>query len=230
MSKGKILLFILWVFLGINFYLPTYGIPIVVGFPFPRLPSYYSDYYSIIEYTVFYKRILAAENFTFSWFYKNTYIWIVIRKGWIKIKMENIEFKFIESNGIKIRLAMVGEGPLVIFCHGWPESWYSYRHQLPEVAAAGYRAVAYDVRGYGESDKPFEIEAYTMKNMTQDVIGIIDALGYETAITIGHDWGGPIALNSAALNPERITATGTLSVPIYGKRSNANFRFVEGNL
>ena len=80
--------------------------------------------------------------------------------------MSDIEFKFIESNGINLRLAMMGEGPLVIFCHGWPESWYSYRHQLPAVAQAGYKAVAYDVRGYGESDKPYEIEAYTMKNMT----------------------------------------------------------------
>ena len=127
--------------------------------------------------------------------------------------MSEVEFKVVESNGINIRLAMMGEGPLVIFCHGWPESWYSYRYQLPAVANAGFKAVAYDVRGYGESDKPHEIEAYTMRNMTDDVVGIIDALGYETAITIGHDWGGPIALNTAALNEDRITATGTLSVP-----------------
>ncbi len=131
--------------------------------------------------------------------------------------MPEVEFKIIESNGINIRLAMMGEGPLVIFCHGWPESWYSYRHQLPAVAKAGFKAVAYDVRGYGESDKPHEIEAYTMRNMTNDVIGIIDALGYDTAITIGHDWGGPIALNTAALNEDRITATGTLSVPFTGR-------------
>jgi pimeloyl-ACP methyl ester carboxylesterase len=112
---------------------------------------------------------------------------------------------------------MMGEGPLVIFCHGWPESWYSYRHQLPAIAKAGFKAVAYDVRGYGESDKPHEIEAYSMRNMTNDVIGIIDALGYDTAITIGHDWGGPIALNTAALNEDRITATGTLSVPFMSR-------------
>ena len=112
---------------------------------------------------------------------------------------------------------MMGEGPLVIFCHGWPESWYSYRYQLPAVADAGFKAVAYDVRGYGESDKPHEIEAYTMRNMTNDVVGIIDALGYDTAITIGHDWGGPIALNTAALNEDRISATGTLSVPFMGR-------------
>ena len=131
--------------------------------------------------------------------------------------MENVEFKIVESNGINIRLAMMGEGPLVIFCHGWPESWYSYRYQLPVVADAGFKAVAYDVRGYGESDKPHEIEAYTMRNMTNDVVGIIDALGYDTAITIGHDWGGPIALNTAALNEDRISATGTLSVPFTGR-------------
>ena len=127
--------------------------------------------------------------------------------------MSEVEFKVVESNGINIRLAMMGEGPLVIFCHGWPESWYSYRYQLPAVADAGFKAVAYDVRGYGESDKPHEIEAYSMRNMTNDVIGIIDALDYDTAITIGHDWVGPIALNTAALNEDRITATGTLSVP-----------------
>ena len=131
--------------------------------------------------------------------------------------MPEVEFKVIESNGINIRLAMMGEGPLVIFCHGWPESWYSYRYQLPAVADAGFKAVAYDVRGYGESDKPHEIEAYTMRNMTNDVVGIIDALGYDTAITIGHDWGGPIALNTAALNEDRISATGTLSVPFTGR-------------
>ena len=127
--------------------------------------------------------------------------------------MKDIDFRIIETNGINTRIASMGEGPLVIFCHGWPESWYSYRHQLPEVAKAGFRAVAYDVRGYGESDKPHEIEAYTMKNMTADVIGIVKSLGYDEAITVGHDWGGPIALNTAALFPEIITATGTLSVP-----------------
>ena len=73
--------------------------------------------------------------------------------------------------------------------------------------------MAFDVRGYGESDKPHPIEEYTMLNMVADVVGIVKALGYEKAITIGHDWGGPIALNTAALHPEMITATGTMSVP-----------------
>lgn len=132
--------------------------------------------------------------------------------------MPDVDFEIVETNGIKVRIALMGKGPLVIFCHGWPESWYSYRYQLPEVAKAGFRAVAYDVRGYGESDKPYEIEAYTMKNMISDVVGIVKSLGYDKAITIGHDWGGPIALNTAALHPEIITATGTMSVP-YMSRS-----------
>ncbi len=127
--------------------------------------------------------------------------------------MKEVNFEIVKTNGINIRVASMGEGPLVIFCHGWPESWYSYRHQLPAVASAGYKAVAFDVRGYGESDKPHAIEEYTMLNMVADVIGIIKALGYENAITVGHDWGGPIALNTAALHPDIITATGTLSVP-----------------
>ena len=127
--------------------------------------------------------------------------------------MQNIDFEIVETNCIKIRIASVGEGPLVIFCHGWPESWYSYRHQLQAIAVEGYKAVAFDVRGYGESDKPHPIEEYTMLNMVADVVGIVKALGYEKAITIGHDWGGPIALNTAALHPEMITATGTMSVP-----------------
>mgnify|MGYP006157079667 FL=1 len=132
--------------------------------------------------------------------------------------MNEISFQHINSNGINLRLAIAGEGPLIIFCHGWPESWYSYRHQLPSIAEAGYKAVTYDVRGYGESDKPHPIESYTMRELTADVIGILDALGYEEAITIGHDWGGPIALNTAALYPERIKATGSLSVPYMGGR------------
>ena len=131
--------------------------------------------------------------------------------------MTEVQFKFVETNGILTRLAIIGEGPLVIFCHGWPESWDSYRHQLPVVAKAGYKAVAYDVRGYGESDKPHSIEAYTMKNMTADVIGIVKALGYSEAITIGHDWGAPIAMNTAVLYPEIIKATGTMSVPFTGR-------------
>ncbi len=125
----------------------------------------------------------------------------------------DIEFKVITANRLIHRLASQGEGPLVILCHGWPESWYSWRHQIPAIANAGYAAVAYDVRGYGESDKPYPVEAYTLKELAADVVGIADALGYDKFITVGHDWGGPIALTTALLYPERVYATGSLSVP-----------------
>ena len=125
----------------------------------------------------------------------------------------DLAFKTVTANGVRLRLALQGSGPLVILCHGWPESWYSWRHQIPVIADAGYTVVAYDVRGYGESDKPQEIEAYTLKELAGDVVGIADALGFERFITIGHDWGGPIALTTALLYPERVYATGSLSVP-----------------
>ena len=89
---------------------------------------------------------------------------------------DNIEFQSVDANGVTMRLALAGSGPLIVLCHGWPESWYSWRHQLPVLADAGFRAVAYDVRGYGESDKPNEIEAYTLNALAGDVAGIIDAL------------------------------------------------------
>ena len=127
--------------------------------------------------------------------------------------LSEIEFRTVTANGINLRLAMQGSGPLVVLCHGWPESWYSWRHQIPALARAGYTAVAYDVRGYGESDKPYPVEAYTLTELAADVIGIGDALGFDRFITIGHDWGGPIALTTALLYPDRIYATGSLSVP-----------------
>ena len=131
--------------------------------------------------------------------------------------MHDLDFVVVKSNGIRLKLAMAGDGPLVIFSHGWPESWYSWRHQIPVIAGAGYRAVAYDVRGYGESENPYPIEAYTIKQLAADVTGIIDALGYDEAILFGHDWGGPIALSTAVLYPQRISAVGSLSVPHTGR-------------
>ena len=115
--------------------------------------------------------------------------------------MAEITHRTIKTNGINMHIAEAGEGPLVLLLHGWPESWYSWRHQLPALAAAGYHAVAPDVRGYGQSDKPQAIEAYSMKNMLADYLGLLDALGEKTAVVVGHDWGAPMAWNSAALHP-----------------------------
>jgi len=126
-----------------------------------------------------------------------------------------MEFKVLDANGTKIRAAVEGEGPLVVMVHGCPESWYSWRHQIPVIAAAGYTVAAIDVRGYGGSDKPHEIEAYSLKNLSQDVIGVIDAMGFDNAILFGHDWGGPIVHTTALLNEGRISAVAGLSVPYF---------------
>jgi pimeloyl-ACP methyl ester carboxylesterase len=97
--------------------------------------------------------------------------------------------------------------------HGFPELWYSWRHQIPAIADAGFHAVAVDVRGYGESDKPYEIEAYAMKEHMADLLGVLDALGEKQAVIVGHDWGAPMAWDSAALFPDRYRAVVGLSVP-----------------
>ena len=127
--------------------------------------------------------------------------------------MDEIQHRTVESNGIKMHLAEQGEGPLVLLLHGWPESWYSWRHQLPALAAAGFHAVAPDVRGYGRTDAPEAIDSYTMKNHTADAVGILDALGEKTAVVVGHDWGAPMAWTCAVLYPERFPAVVGMSVP-----------------
>ncbi|MCX6522881.1 MAG: alpha/beta hydrolase [Actinobacteria bacterium] len=113
----------------------------------------------------------------------------------------------------RVHCVEAGEGPLVLLVHGFPESWYSWRHQIPAIAAAGFRTVAIDVRGYGRSSKPLAVEDYRMVRLVADNVGLVAALGAETATIIGHDWGAPIAWNSAMLRPDVFTAVAGLSVP-----------------
>ena len=127
--------------------------------------------------------------------------------------MAEITHRTIKTNGIEMHIAEAGSGPLVLMLHGFPESWYSWRHQLPALADAGYHAGAPDVRGYGGTDKPREIEAYSMKQMTADAVGVLDALGETTAVVVGHDWGAPMAWHSALLYPDRFRAVVGMSVP-----------------
>src|ERR1700749_4670182 len=110
-------------------------------------------------------------------------------------------------------LAEQGTGPLVLLVHGFPESWYSWRHQLPALAAAGYRAVAIDVRGYGRPSKPADVAAYRIVDHVADNVGVVHALGEQQAVVVGHDWGSPIAANSALLRPDVFRAVALLSVP-----------------
>jgi pimeloyl-ACP methyl ester carboxylesterase len=127
------------------------------------------------------------------------------------------DFRTVDAGGARIRVAVEGEGPLVLMVHGFPESWYSWRHQLPAVAGAGFTAAAMDVRGYGGSDKPRGVAAYDMESLTADVAGVADALQPGApAILVGHDWGAPIVWNSAFTRPQRFRAVAGLSVPFSG--------------
>lgn len=124
-----------------------------------------------------------------------------------------ITHRSVASPGGRIHLAEQGTGPLVLLIHGFPESWYSWRHQLPVLAAAGYRAVAIDVRGYGRSSKPAATDAYRMLDLVEDNAAVVRALGEESAVVVGHDWGATIAAQSALVRPEVFRAVGLLSVP-----------------
>ncbi len=134
--------------------------------------------------------------------------------------VEGVTLRHIQSNGITMRIAEAGQGnsgPLVLFAHGWPESWYSWRHQLVALAAAGYRVVAPDMRGYGGTDAPELTEDYDVITIAADLTGVLDALGEETAVLVGHDWGAIVAWQTALLHPHRFSALVAMSVP-YGGR------------
>ncbi|WP_229846529.1 alpha/beta fold hydrolase, partial [Streptomyces atratus] len=105
----------------------------------------------------------------------------------------DLRHRTIEAPAGRLHLVEQGTGPLVLLVHGFPESWYSWRHQLPVLAAAGYRAVALDVRGYGRSSKPADTDAYRMLDLVEDNVALVRALGEENAVVVGHDWGSNIA-------------------------------------
>ena len=127
--------------------------------------------------------------------------------------MEQIQHRFVETNGIRMHVAEQGKGPLVVLCHGFPELWYSWRHQLPALAQAGFHAVAPDQRGYGQTDRPEPIEAYDILRLAGDIVGLVQALGEEQAVIAGHDWGAPVAWHCALLRPDIFRAVVLLSVP-----------------
>ncbi len=129
--------------------------------------------------------------------------------------MSEISHRKIHTNGIQMRIAEAGQGPLVVLCHGFPESWYSWRHQLPALAAAGYHAVAPDMRGYGETDKPDAIDRYSIMHLVGDLVGLLDALGSRDAVIVGHDWGSVVAWDAALLRPDRFRAVCGMSVPFF---------------
>lgn len=145
--------------------------------------------------------------------------------------VEEFTHRLVEVPGGRIHLVEEGTGPLVLLVHGFPESWYSWRHQLPALAGAGFRAVAIDVRGYGRSSKPAAVDEYRMLDHIADNLGVVQALGEKSAVVVGHDWGSPIAANSALLHPDVFTAVALMSVPYSprgGRRPTAAMAFAGG--
>jgi len=123
------------------------------------------------------------------------------------------ERKTLEANNGVVEYVEMGEGPLVVMCHGFPESWYSWRHQLPALAEAGYHAVALSMRGYGNTTSPHSIDRYTIMDIIGDVVGVVNALSADDAVVVGHDWGAPIAWWSALVRPDLFRAVVGMSVP-----------------
>lgn len=143
----------------------------------------------------------------------------------------DLTHRLVHSPAGRIHLVEQGSGPLVVLVHGFPESWYSWRHQMPALAAAGYRAVAMDVRGYGRSSRPEAVDAYRVLELVEDNAAVVHALGEQTAVIVGHDWGATIAATSALVRPDVFRAVGLLSVPYTppgGPRPSAAFAQMGG--
>ena len=123
------------------------------------------------------------------------------------------EPRFVAANGIRMAVYEQGEGLPVVFLHGFPELAFSWRHQLPAVAAAGYRAIAPDLRGYGGTDKPTGVENYAVQELVADITGLLDTVGLDQAVFVSHDWGALLAWQMALLVPERMTGLVVLNIP-----------------
>ncbi|MDX2166453.1 MAG: alpha/beta hydrolase [Deltaproteobacteria bacterium] len=127
--------------------------------------------------------------------------------------MSDVTHRQLDVNGVSLHVAECGSGFPVLFSHGFPELWYSWRHQMTALAQAGYRAIAPDQRGYGDSSAPQEIRAYSMHHLVGDMVGILDALGLERAVVVGHDWGGAVAWQTALMAPHRVAGVVGVNTP-----------------
>lgn len=129
--------------------------------------------------------------------------------------MESIQHRTIYVNGINMHVAEVGQGPAILFLHGFPELWYSWRHQLLSLSARGYRAIAPDLRGYGDTDAPPSPASYSVFHIVGDLVGLLDSLGLDRIFLVGHDWGAVIAWYFCLFRPDRIKALVNLSVQFH---------------
>lgn len=121
--------------------------------------------------------------------------------------------RIVHANGIDLHIVEYGKGKPVLFLHGFPELWYSWRYQLPYLAESGYRAIAVDLRGYGQSSVPDNVRSYSMRNMVEDIVQLLNELNLDRVALVGHDWGANIAWTCAQMHPERFNVLITLSVP-----------------
>ncbi|PKA57698.1 putative strigolactone esterase D14 like [Apostasia shenzhenica] len=128
------------------------------------------------------------------------------------MEAEGVHHRKVDVNGIKMHVVEKGEGPVVLLLHGFPELWYSWRHQILSLAARGYRAVAPDLRGYGDTDAPADVTAYTIFHIVGDLVALIDTLGQDKVFVVGHDWGAIVAWYLCVFRPDRVKALLNLSV------------------
>ena len=132
-------------------------------------------------------------------------------------KMTDMPYLDVEANGLRMRIADDGTGPLVLLCHGFPESAYAWRHQIEALSAQGYRVVAPDLRGFGGTDAPEAVEAYAIQTLVGDMVALLDVLGVATAVIVGNDWGATLAWQAAFLRPDRFSAVAAIGVPMMGQ-------------
>ncbi len=131
------------------------------------------------------------------------------------ITTDTVSHRFVETNGLHMHIAEQGIGPLMLLCHGFPELWYSWRYQLPALAKAGYHVVVPDLRGYGQTDQPADAGVYTLLHLVGDLVGLLDVLGEQEAILVGHDWGSVLAWHAALMRPDRFPVLITMSSPYF---------------
>ncbi|MBI1211012.1 MAG: alpha/beta fold hydrolase [Alphaproteobacteria bacterium] len=122
--------------------------------------------------------------------------------------------RYVDTNGIRMAVYEEGKGPAVVLCHGFPELGYSWRHQMPALASAGFHAIAPDQRGYGLTSRPEKVEDYDIHHLTGDIVGLLDATAIEKAIVVGHDWGGFVAWATAQLHPQRVAGVIGVNTPL----------------
>ncbi|XP_061357482.1 uncharacterized protein LOC133301798 isoform X1 [Gastrolobium bilobum] len=134
--------------------------------------------------------------------------------------MEGIEHRTVEVNGIKMHIAEKGQGPVVLFLHGFPELWYSWRHQIVALSSLGYRTVAPDLRGFGDTEAPTSISSYTCFHIVGDLVALLDLLSVEQVFLVGHDWGALMGWYLCMFRPDRVKAYVCLSVPFLPRNPN----------